>query len=198
MVERLLLTMFLVRSQEPPCRATQNVDKQRRAYAALQLRTTELQHERHQLRADLSTLQTQVAALMADREGVRRLESTMADYVTDDLTVASDPPLQCTTILTPSHQVDPTAARRPHRSIWVTFSGDPEELAFFLIEVGSYMEVHGAGFQTDQEQFLLVLRLRFEDPLTEEKARASLQRLRQGTCSVSDFAAEFRRLASHL
>uniref|UniRef100_A0ACB8EUK6 Uncharacterized protein n=1 Tax=Sphaerodactylus townsendi TaxID=933632 RepID=A0ACB8EUK6_9SAUR len=37
----------------------------------------------------------------------------------------------------------------------------------------------------DLEQFLLALRLRFEDLLTEEKARASLQRLRQGTRSIS-------------
>uniref|UniRef100_A0ACB8G3T1 Uncharacterized protein n=1 Tax=Sphaerodactylus townsendi TaxID=933632 RepID=A0ACB8G3T1_9SAUR len=48
------------------------------------------------------------------------------------------------------------------------------------------------------EQFLLAVHCRFEDPLAEEKARAALQRLRQGNRSVSDFVAEFRRLASRL
>uniref|UniRef100_A0ACB8F0S9 Uncharacterized protein n=1 Tax=Sphaerodactylus townsendi TaxID=933632 RepID=A0ACB8F0S9_9SAUR len=173
-----------------------------------------------------------VAALTADRnrEGPLRSESTMADYVTDDLTVASNSPTQRVTIPMPHHQVDLTATRRPHRSFQVTFGGDPDELAFFLIQVGFYMEVHGAGFRMDRErvfelgtqlrgeavnwlvglvetnaaelydleQFLLALRLRFEDPLTEEKAQASLQRLQQGTRSISDFAAEVRRLASRL
>uniref|UniRef100_A0ACB8EU76 Uncharacterized protein n=1 Tax=Sphaerodactylus townsendi TaxID=933632 RepID=A0ACB8EU76_9SAUR len=214
-VERLHLTTFLARSQELARRVTREADKQQRAYAALQLRTTELQLERDQLRADLSTLQTQVAALMADRdrEGPLRTESTMADYVTGNLTIASDTPTQRATILTPRHQANLTATQQPHQSFRVTFSGDPDELAFFLIQAGSYMEVHGAGFQTDHErvfelgtqlrgeaanwlvglvetnavelydleQFLLALRLRFEDPLTEEKARDSLQRLRQGT-----------------
>uniref|UniRef100_A0ACB8G5H6 Uncharacterized protein n=1 Tax=Sphaerodactylus townsendi TaxID=933632 RepID=A0ACB8G5H6_9SAUR len=137
-----------------------------------------------------------------DRERPSQAESPRMDYAIDDLTVASSPPAR----------------------------GDSDDLAFFLIQAGSYMEVHGAGFRTDCERvfelgtqlrgeaanwlvglveagatelhnlehFLLALRLRFENPLTEEKARAALQRLRQGTRSVSDFAAEFHRLASRL
>uniref|UniRef100_A0ACB8ED21 Uncharacterized protein n=1 Tax=Sphaerodactylus townsendi TaxID=933632 RepID=A0ACB8ED21_9SAUR len=39
---------------------------------------------------------------------------------------------------------------------------------------------------------------RFEDPLVKEKAWGKLQRLGQGNCSVSEFTADFRRLASCL
>uniref|UniRef100_A0ACB8FC98 Uncharacterized protein n=1 Tax=Sphaerodactylus townsendi TaxID=933632 RepID=A0ACB8FC98_9SAUR len=48
------------------------------------------------------------------------------------------------------------------------------------------------------EHFLMALRRRFEDPLTEEKVQAALRRLWQESRSVSDFAVEFRRLASRL
>uniref|UniRef100_A0ACB8EFC0 Uncharacterized protein n=1 Tax=Sphaerodactylus townsendi TaxID=933632 RepID=A0ACB8EFC0_9SAUR len=114
-----------------------------------------------------------------------------------------------------SPQVDPSGACRPRRNFRVIFSGDPDELAFFLIQAGSYMEVHESEFWSDRErvlelgtqlkgeaanwfvglvesdaaelydleQFLLALP-RFEDSLTEEKARAKLQQLRQGTRSV--------------
>uniref|UniRef100_A0ACB8FXC5 Uncharacterized protein n=1 Tax=Sphaerodactylus townsendi TaxID=933632 RepID=A0ACB8FXC5_9SAUR len=68
--------------------------------------------------------------------------------------------------------------RGPQKGFKVEFNGDRNELAFFLIQVGSYMEVCGDGF-------------RFEDPLVEEKAWAAHQQLRQGNRSVSDFATEF-------
>uniref|UniRef100_A0ACB8E658 Uncharacterized protein n=1 Tax=Sphaerodactylus townsendi TaxID=933632 RepID=A0ACB8E658_9SAUR len=163
---------------------------------------------------------------MADREGPLRFESTMADYVTGDLTVASDSPTRRAIIRMPRHQADLTATRRPHWSFRVTFSRDPDELTFFLIQAGSYMEVHGAGSWMDREQvfelgtqlrgedanwlvclvetnaaelydlqqFLLALRLRFEDPLTEDKAQAPLQQLRQGTHSVNRAMDEVSKL----
>uniref|UniRef100_A0ACB8EQ07 Uncharacterized protein n=1 Tax=Sphaerodactylus townsendi TaxID=933632 RepID=A0ACB8EQ07_9SAUR len=46
--------------------------------------------------------------------------------------------------------------------------------------------------------FMLALQWRFEDPFLEEKARAHLQRLQQGNCSVADYRAEFQQLASRL
>uniref|UniRef100_A0ACB8G550 Uncharacterized protein n=1 Tax=Sphaerodactylus townsendi TaxID=933632 RepID=A0ACB8G550_9SAUR len=130
----------------------------------------------------------------------------------------------------PQHSSLAELNKGPWKGFKVDFVRDPNKLAFFLIQVGSYMEVHGEGFQSDHErifeigtqlheeaanwlvglveedapeiydleQFLLALHHRFEDPLAEEKARTTLQQLRQGNHSVSDFAAEFCRLASRL
>uniref|UniRef100_A0ACB8FFT6 Uncharacterized protein n=1 Tax=Sphaerodactylus townsendi TaxID=933632 RepID=A0ACB8FFT6_9SAUR len=230
MVERFRLTTFLAESQEPEQGATREMDKQCRAYAALQLRSSELSKERDQLRADLSTLQRQVASLMAGRDQEQSLQtmSPLAGYITE--TMASSPTTRRASYPTSLPQAHLNAARRPRRSFKVNFNGDPDELALFLIQASSYMEVHGAGFWTDREQvfelgthlrgeaanwlvglvegdapelydleqFLLALRWRFEDPLTEERARAALRRLCQGTRSVSDFATEFCRLTSRL
>uniref|UniRef100_A0ACB8EMH8 Uncharacterized protein n=1 Tax=Sphaerodactylus townsendi TaxID=933632 RepID=A0ACB8EMH8_9SAUR len=152
-VERIRLTSFLARSEEPVRWADHEMDKQQQAYAALQQRTSELSRERDQLRTNLSTLQRQVASLMADRDRERpsQAESPMADYATDDLTMASSPPARPMTNSTAHYPADSSTNRRPHRSFRVTFSGDPDDLAFFLIQAGSYMEVHGAGFRTDRE-----------------------------------------------
>uniref|UniRef100_A0ACB8F7V5 Uncharacterized protein n=1 Tax=Sphaerodactylus townsendi TaxID=933632 RepID=A0ACB8F7V5_9SAUR len=152
-VERIRLTSFLARSQEPVRRADREMDKQLWAYAALQQWTSELSHERDQLRTDFSNLQHQVLLLMADRDRERpsQAESLMADYVTDDLTMASSPPARRATGSMTHDSAGSGANQLPHRSFRVTFNEDPDELAFFLIQAGSYMEVHGAGFRTDRE-----------------------------------------------
>uniref|UniRef100_A0ACB8E7B8 Uncharacterized protein n=1 Tax=Sphaerodactylus townsendi TaxID=933632 RepID=A0ACB8E7B8_9SAUR len=41
---------------------------------------------------------------------------------------------------------------KPQKSFKVDFNGNPDELAFFLIQVGSYMEVHSDAFHTDRER----------------------------------------------
>ncbi|XP_062829756.1 retrotransposon-derived protein PEG10 isoform X4 [Anolis carolinensis] len=48
------------------------------------------------------------------------------------------------------------------------------------------------------DAFMLALKSRFEDRLRKVRARAKLMNLKQGSCSVQEYALEFRRLASLL
>uniref|UniRef100_A0ACB8E6N1 Uncharacterized protein n=1 Tax=Sphaerodactylus townsendi TaxID=933632 RepID=A0ACB8E6N1_9SAUR len=104
----------------------------------------------------------------------------------------------------PTYRWGPVSQGGPRKSFKVDFDGNPDELAFFLIQVDLYMEVHVGLVEEDVleiynlEWFLLAQRQRFEGPLAEEKAWGKLQCLWQGNHSVSEFATDFRRLASRL
>uniref|UniRef100_A0ACB8E671 Uncharacterized protein n=1 Tax=Sphaerodactylus townsendi TaxID=933632 RepID=A0ACB8E671_9SAUR len=252
--ERAHLATLLTKSQALGSGSKCEVDKQQRAYEALQLWSEEVTRERDQLQSDLSDLQQQVVYLMAEQErektvlepsiaeeGVekdnkegelraelRSLQGQLVDLTLDHSTYHQGGRSVAAGRSAPTYQQGPMSQREPQKSFKVNFDGNPDELAFFLIQVGSYMEVHGSSFYLDQErvfeistwfrgeaanwlvglveedvpelynleQFLLALRQRFEDPLVEEKARGELQRLWQGNCSVSEFTADFCRLAS--
>uniref|UniRef100_A0ACB8GEY2 Uncharacterized protein n=1 Tax=Sphaerodactylus townsendi TaxID=933632 RepID=A0ACB8GEY2_9SAUR len=89
--------------------------------------------------------------------------SPLVGYVAGDLLMVSTPFPRRTLYQTPPLPPNSNAGRRPHRNFKVTFDGNPDELAFFMIQVGSYMEVHGAGFWMDRERvFELGTQLRGE------------------------------------
>uniref|UniRef100_A0ACB8F8H9 Uncharacterized protein n=1 Tax=Sphaerodactylus townsendi TaxID=933632 RepID=A0ACB8F8H9_9SAUR len=145
--------------------------------------------------------------------GVGTLRDDLASLHTQLTSLAEDSPVAEGRLLP-----EPDNQDRDYEALQgfkVNFDGNPDNLAFFLIQVGSYMEVHGGDLQSERkrvfevgtqlrgeaanwlaglvegdapeiynlEWFLLALRWRFEDPLAEEKARAALQRLRQGNHS---------------
>uniref|UniRef100_A0ACB8FBP9 Uncharacterized protein n=1 Tax=Sphaerodactylus townsendi TaxID=933632 RepID=A0ACB8FBP9_9SAUR len=45
--------------------------------------------------------------------------------------------------------VDTRPWKGPRKGFKIDFNGDPNELAFFLIQVSSCMEIHGDGFRSD-------------------------------------------------
>uniref|UniRef100_A0ACB8G5J3 Uncharacterized protein n=1 Tax=Sphaerodactylus townsendi TaxID=933632 RepID=A0ACB8G5J3_9SAUR len=47
---------------------------------------------------------------------------------------------------------EPDPDRGPRKGVKEDCNGDPNEIVFFLIQVGLYMEVHGNGFQSDHER----------------------------------------------
>uniref|UniRef100_A0ACB8F3J6 Uncharacterized protein n=1 Tax=Sphaerodactylus townsendi TaxID=933632 RepID=A0ACB8F3J6_9SAUR len=42
--------------------------------------------------------------------------------------------------------------RGPRKGFKIEFNGDPNDLAFFLIQVSSYLEIHGDDFRSDRDR----------------------------------------------
>uniref|UniRef100_A0ACB8ET72 Histone-lysine N-methyltransferase nsd2 n=1 Tax=Sphaerodactylus townsendi TaxID=933632 RepID=A0ACB8ET72_9SAUR len=176
--ERARLATLLAKPQALGSGSNREADKQRRAYEALQLRTEEVTRERDRLQSDLSDLRQQVAFLMAERERERTaLEPSTTEEGVEgddaegelraelhslwgqlaDLTLNHSPYHQGGGLVTagrstPTYRQGPMSQGRPQKSFKVNFDGNPDELAFFLIQVGSYMEVHGSRFYSDRER----------------------------------------------
>uniref|UniRef100_A0ACB8F0H3 Uncharacterized protein n=1 Tax=Sphaerodactylus townsendi TaxID=933632 RepID=A0ACB8F0H3_9SAUR len=180
------------------------------AYEALWLHKEEVTRERDQLQADLTTLQSQVAYLMAERNkqhtgrGTLAMEESQAaggGEPRDELRPqAKTRPLHGEPETPPQErgaghpETSPSNTWSHHERVFeigTQLRGEAANWLIGLVEEDA-PEIH------DLEWFLVALRRRFEEPLAEEKARMALQRLRQGDCVVSDFVAEFCRLASRL
>uniref|UniRef100_A0ACB8E6Z5 Uncharacterized protein n=1 Tax=Sphaerodactylus townsendi TaxID=933632 RepID=A0ACB8E6Z5_9SAUR len=175
--ERARLATFLAKSQELGSGSNCEADKQQRAYEALELWSEEVTQERNQLPSDLSDLRQQVAFLMAKREREKTaLELSTAQEGVEEVDVEGELRAELRSLqgqlanLTLNHSPYPksggsVAAGRsastylrglvsqggPGKSFKVNFNGNPEELAFFLIQVGSYMKVHGTTIHGDPE-----------------------------------------------
>uniref|UniRef100_A0ACB8FTK3 Uncharacterized protein n=1 Tax=Sphaerodactylus townsendi TaxID=933632 RepID=A0ACB8FTK3_9SAUR len=52
----------------------------------------------------------------------------------------------------PNHLQRHNPQRGSQKSFKVDFAGDPDELAFFLIQVALHMEIHNNSFNSDQER----------------------------------------------
>uniref|UniRef100_A0ACB8F165 Uncharacterized protein n=1 Tax=Sphaerodactylus townsendi TaxID=933632 RepID=A0ACB8F165_9SAUR len=176
--ERACLATLLTKSQALGSGSNCEADKQRCAYEALRLRSEEVSRERDQLQSDLSDLQQQVVFLMAEREREKMaLElSTAEEWVEGDdtegelriklrslwgqlanLTLDHSPYQQGGRLVAagrsaPIYQQGPMSQRGPRKSFKENFDGNPDELAFFLIQVGSYTEVHGSSFYSNWQR----------------------------------------------
>uniref|UniRef100_A0ACB8EC51 Uncharacterized protein n=1 Tax=Sphaerodactylus townsendi TaxID=933632 RepID=A0ACB8EC51_9SAUR len=175
-------------------------------------RTEEVTQERDQLQSDLLDLRQQVAFLMAKREREKTaLEpSTAEEGVTRDDTEGE---LRAKLRSLWGELANLTLNRSPYHQGVGSYM-EVHGSNFYLdrervFEIGTWLrgEVDNwlVGLVEEDvpelynlEQFLLALRQRFEDPLAEEKARGELKRLQQGNRSVSEFATDFLRLASHM
>uniref|UniRef100_A0ACB8FJY1 Uncharacterized protein n=1 Tax=Sphaerodactylus townsendi TaxID=933632 RepID=A0ACB8FJY1_9SAUR len=148
------------------------------AYETLQLQAEEVTCERDQLKSDLSALQEQVAYLMAEREKAKAaleaptaeeeaVEHSMEGELRTELSFLQRQLANLTQDRSlyyqgsrrdvaegdaPNHLQRHNLQRGPQKSFKVDFAGDPNKLIFFLIQVGSSMEIHGNSFNSDRER----------------------------------------------
>uniref|UniRef100_A0ACB8ETK6 Uncharacterized protein n=1 Tax=Sphaerodactylus townsendi TaxID=933632 RepID=A0ACB8ETK6_9SAUR len=173
------LTVGLAAAQPLTKRSTWEVEKLQRDYKALQVHTESVSWERDQLREELGMLQQQVVLLLDERAVNTPMQSEAA--ATDvAMTGESEETFQgkaqpwkrqsTQTTGGNSHQTQgskgrsgecstqtPGGIQNPdlrllRKRLKAEFAGDPEELAFFIIQVGSYMEVYGPSFRSEREK----------------------------------------------
>ncbi|KAL8206977.1 UNVERIFIED_CONTAM: hypothetical protein K2H54_038265 [Gekko kuhli] len=98
------------------------------------------------------------------------------------------------------------------------FDGAPKKLAFFMVQVETFIQTWGHLFPTEARRvdyvvaqlrggtanwyvkevaaFMWLLRVQYEDPLESECAQNHLCILKQGRCTVCEYIEEFQRYAA--